>query len=116
MGLLVGIMLVAVIAIIAAALGSIWGPLLIGTGFGAWAVLILTSGYTSPWPELGILYLIGSVGEFAAAGEFWTVRGLGMPSRGWRGFAAGVGLVGALLFVVMILLVAAAIAGFYSQL
>lgn len=117
MEILLVIGLVALVAVVASALGEVWGPLLIGLGFAGWGSLVLVSGYISPWPEIGVGYLGGSLAEFAAAREFWRCRGSRSgPSVAWRVMAALVGIAGTLLVGVLVMLVAIAIAGFYSQL
>lgn len=117
MEILLVIGLIALVAVVASALGEIWGPLLIGLGFAGWGSLILVSGYTSPWPEIGVGYLGGSLAEFAAAREFWRCRdSRSGPPGAWRAMAALLGVAGTLLVGVLVMLVAIAIAGFYSQL
>lgn len=90
--------LIALIAIVASALGEVRGPLLIGLGFAGRGSLVLVSGYTSPWPEIGVGYLGGSLAEIAAAREFGRCRGSRPgPSVAWRAMAALVGIAGTIL-------------------
>jgi hypothetical protein len=117
MELLVVLTLVTILVLLAMALGQVWAPLLTGFTFLGIAALFLLSGYASPWPQLGVLYLGGSLGELVVADEYWAQRGVrGGPSAGWRLAATLIGLAGCVLFVVMLLIVAAAIGSFYSQL
>jgi hypothetical protein len=93
------IALVALLAIVACALGKSWGPLLVGLGFAGWGAWLLLSGsYRSPWPEAGLLFLCGSVVEFAAAGEFWRRNGTeGGSPLGWRVMATLLAVAGSIL-------------------
>lgn len=117
MELLAVLTLVAILVLLACALGQVWAPLLTGFAFLGVAALFLLSGYRSPWPEFGLLYLGGSLGEFAAVDEFWRQRGArGGPSAGWRLAATLIGFAGCVMFVVVLLIVAAAIGSYYSQL
>ena len=75
MTLLVIVALVALVAVLACALGQLWGPLLLGLGFAGWGAVCVFGGYRSPWPELGLLYLVGGVVEISAAMEFWRWHG-----------------------------------------
>lgn len=97
------VVLLALVAIGASAGGKAWGPLLLGLGFAGWGALLLLGGNRSPWPEVGLLYLCGSLAEFAAAGEFWRRSGARKgPSPGWRVWAALLGVAGSLGFVLSI--------------
>jgi hypothetical protein len=100
MWLLAIIAVVALLAIAGCALGKVWGPFLVGLGFAGWGALVLLSGLRSPWPEAGLLYLCGSVVEFAAAGEFlkWSGTEGGSP-LGWRVMATLLAVAGSLLAV-----------------
>lgn len=115
---ILGVMALIVLVVAAAsALGQVWGPLLFGVGFAGWGGLLLVSGYTSPIPEIGVAYVAGSVGEFAVAREFWRARDMPKgPSAGWRWVAVLVGIAGSVMVVGLLLIIAAAIAGYYSQL
>ncbi len=99
MWLLALIALVALVALVACALGKSWGPFLVGLGFAGWGARLLLSGsYRSPWSEAGLLYLCGSVVEFAAAWEFWGWRGTeGGSLLGWRVMATLLGVAGSIL-------------------
>jgi hypothetical protein len=101
MWLLAMIALVALLALVACALGQFWGPVLVGLGFAGWGAWLLLSGcYRSPWSEAGLLFLCGSVVEFAAAGEFWRWRGTeGGSPLGWRVMATLLAVAGSILAV-----------------
>ena len=71
MWVLVVISLLALVAVVATALGDGWGPALLGFGFGGWAALILWSGLGEPFPLFGIIYGAAALAEFLAAYEFW---------------------------------------------
>ncbi len=75
MWVLAVIFLLALVAVLATALGDSWGPALLGFGFAAWAALILLSGLTGPFPLFGILYAAAAVAEFIAAYEFGQWHG-----------------------------------------
>ena len=113
--LLLVIAVIALVAIVACALGQVWGPLVIALGLAGWAAFMLLSGFTSPGPEVGLLALGGSVAEFAAASEFWDRRGAraGAPLR-WRATATLVGAGGSLLVVVSLGVLASAAIGAWS--
>ena len=117
MEVLAVISLVALFAIVASAMGHVLGPLVLGLGYLGLAALFLLSGYRSPGPEIGFSYLVGCVGELGAAGAFWSrrkdPRG---PAVEWRVAATLLGLAGVLLFVAFLIILAAAIGSFYSQL
>jgi hypothetical protein len=117
MEILAVIALLALVVVLGCAFGQAWAPTLAGLAFAGLAVLLLLSGYRSPWPEIGFAYFGGSAVELAAANEFWRRRGSpGGATNDWRATAALVAAAGAIAFVVLILLLAAALAGFYSQL
>jgi hypothetical protein len=105
--LLVVIALVALVAFVGCALGEVVGPAVFGLGFAGFGMLLLMSGIGSPGPAIGLVYLCGSVVEFAAAGEFRRWNGTkGGPPRGWRVWAALVGVAGSLLIVLLLIALA----------
>lgn len=105
--LLVVIALVALVAFAGCALGEVIGPAMFGLGFAGFGALLLMSGFGSPGPAIGLVYLCGSVVEFAAAGEFTRWNGTkGGPPRGWRAWAALVGVAGSLLIVLLLVALA----------
>ena len=71
MWVLVAIALLALLAVVATALGNGYGPALLGFGFAGLAALILLSGLGEPFPLLGVLYAAAALAEFLAAYEFW---------------------------------------------
>ena len=89
LGVLVAIDVLMVLAILACQRGLVWGPVCLGLVFAGVGV------YSLSVPEVGLLYLGGSVAEFAAAREFRRWRGTeGTPPDGWRHWAAFVAVVG----------------------
>ncbi len=72
MAVVVVIVLLALAAVLAAALGNGWGPAILALGFGGWALYVLLPGYDWPWPLFGIVYLALAIAELAAAGGFWS--------------------------------------------
>ena len=115
MWLLVMIALVALVAILGCAFGESWGPVILGLGFAGFGALLLMSGYRSPWPETGLVFLGGSVVEFAAAGRFWRwSRTDARPPIPWRTWAASVGVAGSLLGVMSLGVFASAAIGVWS--
>jgi hypothetical protein len=98
----------ALVAIIGTALGQLWGPLLLALGFAGWGALLLLSGFRYPFPMIGVAYLMASVGELAAAWEFWQPASAEGPSASWRGGAALAGVLGALGAMGLLVVLAAA--------
>jgi hypothetical protein len=90
------IALFVMLAVAGAALGQVWGPLLLAVGFAGWGVLLLVSGFGYPLQMIGVGYLLVGVLEFAAAWEFWLPAPAGGPSSSWRVGAALTGVAGAL--------------------
>jgi hypothetical protein len=79
--------------------------------------LLLAAGHRSPWPEIGLWYICGSLVEFAAAREFWRCKGTeGGPPVSWRAISGLLGVAGSLLSVVLLALAAAAAFGFIFSL
>lgn len=112
MEILAVIGLAALIAIVGCVMGQVWGPLMVGLGFAGWGALLLLSGFRSPGPELGLLYLGGSFTEFVAASEFWDAQHSPLgPSAKWTLTAALVGFVGTVGVVVLVFMIAAAVVG-----
>ena len=109
MWVLVAIGLLALVAIIGTAQGRLWGPLFIAVGFAGWGVLILISGFRYPFPLIGVVYLMASAGELAAAWEFWQPGDGKGPSVAWRQGAALTGVVGGLASFVLLMWMAGAI-------
>jgi hypothetical protein len=100
---IVAIDVLMVLAILACHRGLVWGPVCLGLVFAGVGLYSLSE------PEVGLLYLGGSVAEFAAVREFRRWRGTeGTPPDGWRHWAVFVAVVGCafpLLYSVLTLLV-----------
>jgi hypothetical protein len=89
----------AFLALIGCAIGTFWGPGILGLAFLFPALMLLAAENTQA-TLLGLLSLGASIVELGAAYEYWkrrhTVAG---PSRSWRVLATLVGLAGSALLV-----------------
>ena len=93
------IALLALFALIGCAIGSFWGPGILGLAFLFPALGLLTGGNTQG-TVLGLLSLVASIVELGAAYEYWKQRNSAAgPSRSWRVIATLVGLAGSVLLV-----------------
>ena len=92
----------ALIVLIGCAIGSFWGPAILGLAF-LLPALVLLLGHSAQGVLLGFLYLVASIVELSAANEYWARRNtVAGPSRGWRTLATLVGLAGSAFLVFMV--------------
>jgi hypothetical protein len=84
-----------VVAFFTSLRGLARGPIIFGLGLAGVGALLLRPGPQSPATELGLMYLGGSLGEFAAAiGFWWFFDADRKPSRRWRIWAVGIAVAG----------------------
>ncbi len=110
MELLIVIGLMALICVVAAATGRPWGPAILALGFGAWGVLLLTAGFTGPFPLFGLLYVGAAFIELVAAYELVLPPGRvhgGLAE--WRAWSAVIGATGSVAAVGLLMYIAAAV-------
>lgn len=110
MELLIAIALMALVCVLAGALGKPWGPAILAFGFGAWGLLLLASGLRGLFPVFGFLYIGAAFGEGLAAYELALPAGQGEGEAGWwRAWAAIVGATGCVAGLGMLMYLAAAV-------
>lgn len=95
------IAILALIPLVWCAIGTFWGPGILGLVF-MFPALVLMLGHTAQGVAVGLLCLVASIVELSAAYEYWTLRNtVAGPSRGWRVLATLVGFAGCAFLLLM---------------